>query len=416
MNETTRTVRELYEQFPYPSGTPTIRLGFDARYLLSLSEQSRKTAGTIRVLDAGCGRALGLIGAASLQPDIDFLGVDLNRVALAEAEAQVSARGLKNLRLLESDLEQLDLEERNFDIIHSSGVIHHLTDPSAALRALGKHLAPHGVIALMVYGQRDPMQRVAAAIQALTESSEPLVERLAVARELVRNLASAQPDNATWKSANEVDDAEFVDRYLHPCEQFYDIDSLFDLIDSSGLAFMSWADSSAWNPAQELQGNQQSDLLAERLAHQSELDRYKLALSIHRPGKLELYVCKPGNRLRQAPAPETYETLPINVHPEVTLTLEHRGVWCESKIEKISTCLRGSEPVSLSPGPVASAAVMLATVSEPFLGRDLMRILESDGLTTMQSRGVLTELFERELIYTPHLVDISLPGDARVAV
>jgi len=84
MNETTRAVRELYESFPYPSGTPTIRLGFDARYLLSLSERCRPKGGTIRVLDAGCGRALGLIGAANLQPDIDFLGIDLNRVALAQ--------------------------------------------------------------------------------------------------------------------------------------------------------------------------------------------------------------------------------------------------------------------------------------------------------------------------------------------
>jgi methylase of polypeptide subunit release factors len=38
----------------------------------------------LRVLDAGCGRGIGLLGSATLQPDVLFDGVDLNRVALAE--------------------------------------------------------------------------------------------------------------------------------------------------------------------------------------------------------------------------------------------------------------------------------------------------------------------------------------------
>ena len=411
MNETTLAVRELYETFPYPSGTPTIRLGFDARYLLSLSEQCRPTGGTIRVLDAGCGRALGLIGAASLQPDVDFLGIDLNRVALKQAGAQVEARGLKNVRLVESNLEQLEMSDTEFDIIHSSGVIHHLNDPERALRSLGDRLAPHGVLALMVYGQRDPMQRVAAAVRALTDEAEPLGTRLSVARQMIMDLSLADPDNATWKSAHEVDDVEFVDRYLHPCERFYDIDSLFDLIDASGLEFMSWADPAAWNPRRELT----SELLAERLSGQSAIERYKLALSINRPGKLELYLCKPGNRLRQRPVLEKLDDLPLNVHPEVTLTLEHRGIWCESMIERISLRLRGAEPLHLNPGPVASAAVMLATSSEPFLGRDMVRALGESGLNREQATEVIRDLFELELIYSPHLVDIQLPPRAAIA-
>ena len=411
MNETTRAVRELYETFPYPSGTPTIRLGFDARYLLSLSERCRPKGGTIRVLDAGCGRALGLIGAASLQPDVDFLGIDLNRVALKQANAQVKTRGLKNVRLVESNLEQLELPEQEFDIIHSSGVIHHLNDPERALRSLGERLAPHGVLALMVYGRRDPMQRVAAAVRVLTDESEPLGTRLTVARQMVQDLAAADPNDATWKSANEVDDVEFVDRYLHPCERFYDIDSLFELIDSSGLQFMSWADPATWDPRRELT----SELLIERLNRQSDRDRYKLAFSIHRPGKLELYLCKPGNRLRQKRALENLDELPLNVHPEVTLTLEHRGLWCESMIERISLQLRGADPVHLNPGPVASAAVMLATSTEPFIGRDMVRALGEIGLSPEQATEVIRDLFELELIYSPHLVDIGLPRRVAIA-
>ena len=108
MDETTRSVRELYEAFPYPSGTPNLRVGFDARYLLSLGTLPRPAAATIEVLDAGCGRALGLIGAAATQSDVRFTGVDMNRVALDDARAEASRRGLENIRFLEGDLARLE--------------------------------------------------------------------------------------------------------------------------------------------------------------------------------------------------------------------------------------------------------------------------------------------------------------------
>jgi len=99
----------------------------------------------------------------------------------------------------------------------------------------------------------------------------------------------------------------------------------------------------------------------------------------------------------------------------VTLTLEHRGVWCESMIERISLQLRGADPIHLNPGPVASAAVLLATSAEPFLGRDMIRALAESGLSRAQAAEVIGDLFELELIYSPHLVDIGLTPNVAIA-
>ena len=403
MNETTRRVRELYELFPYPSGSPAIRVGFDVRYVLSLGELSRPTGGCLRVLDAGCGRALGLIGAASVQSDVEFLGVDLNRVALGEAQIECQRRKLANVRFLETDLEGLDLAEEKFDVIHSSGVIHHLTDPRAALKALGERLAPHGILALMVYGHRAPTQRVARAVKAITCESDPLVERLAIARELIRELAVFDPDDATWKAANEADDVEFVDRYLHPCERSYDIDSLFELIRSSGLKFLCWSNPSDWNPELCLPSEQ----LSSRLTNQSDLERFKLSLAIRRPGKLELYLCKPDNRLRELPKAEALDDLVLCVHPEVTFEVEYRSIWKESRIEKISTRLRGGESITIPPSPLASAALLLAQTAEPFHGADMIGALTTEGLAPDQARQTVMKLLERELVYSPHPATLS---------
>src|SRR5258708_2151663 len=128
MDETTRAVRAMYEQFPYPAGAPMLRQGSSVHLLLSLGKLA-PPARRLRALDAGCGRGVGAIGHALTQPDVDLLAVDINRVGLADAEAQAKHRGIKNVRFREIDLmtlEGLEVPDGGFDVVYSSGVIHHL--------------------------------------------------------------------------------------------------------------------------------------------------------------------------------------------------------------------------------------------------------------------------------------------------
>jgi len=84
MDEITRAVRDLYERYRYAAGGPAQRVATDAWLLLSYVERSRGKSGRLQVLDAGCGRGVGTLGCAVLGPDVDFLGIDINRVALKE--------------------------------------------------------------------------------------------------------------------------------------------------------------------------------------------------------------------------------------------------------------------------------------------------------------------------------------------
>ncbi len=77
MDQITSDIRDMYEKFPYPSGKPTNRLGSDVDLILSYGALAPAPSGTRQVLDAGCGRALGLIGAATLQPEVQFTGIDI---------------------------------------------------------------------------------------------------------------------------------------------------------------------------------------------------------------------------------------------------------------------------------------------------------------------------------------------------
>ena len=78
MDETTLNVKAMYEEYPYPTGGIMMRSGCDVNLLLSHVEISRKTSGPMYALDAGCGRGVGVIGAAMLQPNIHFIGADMN--------------------------------------------------------------------------------------------------------------------------------------------------------------------------------------------------------------------------------------------------------------------------------------------------------------------------------------------------
>ena len=68
----------------------------------------------------------------------------------------------------------LDGPAGGFDVILSSGVVHHLVDPLAGLQRLREHLAPHGVLSLMVYGRhgRESLYRVVQGLSAEEENAD----------------------------------------------------------------------------------------------------------------------------------------------------------------------------------------------------------------------------------------------------
>ena len=75
---------------------------------------------------------------------------DRSAAARRIAEARAAARTLGNIRFVEGSL--LDLPGSglgSFDYIDCCGVLHHLPDPLAGLRALAGALAPGGGIGLI---------------------------------------------------------------------------------------------------------------------------------------------------------------------------------------------------------------------------------------------------------------------------
>ena len=104
------------------------------------------------VLDYGCGPGHDVIGFGIFSRPAKLVAADVSPTSLAEARERAQLHGLEVdfLQIDERD-NKLPLESGSVDYIHSSGVIHHTTDPVKVLRELKRVLSSSGRMRVMVY-------------------------------------------------------------------------------------------------------------------------------------------------------------------------------------------------------------------------------------------------------------------------
>jgi SAM-dependent methyltransferase len=174
------------------------------------------------------------------------------------------------------DAEQLDGE---FELINCVGVLHHLPDPIRGIQSLAPKLAPGGLMHIFVYAElgRWEIQLMQKAI-ALLQGNQRGDYRDGV--QVGRQLFNALPGNnrlvkrekERWSLENQRD-ANFADMYVHPQEIDYNIDTLFELIDASGLEFIGFSNPRYWQLERLIGKNPE---LMERAKGLSDRERYRL--------------------------------------------------------------------------------------------------------------------------------------------
>jgi SAM-dependent methyltransferase len=106
------------------------------------------------VLDFGCGPGHDLVGFACLSRPARLIGVDVSPASVAEAKARLKMHGAAcEIMLLPPDTVALPFPTGSIDYVHSSGVLHHVSDPQAVLREFRRVLRPDGAARVMVYNR-----------------------------------------------------------------------------------------------------------------------------------------------------------------------------------------------------------------------------------------------------------------------
>jgi len=155
-----QSVRAQYEENPYPRWIETsIRVqakpvGAELRgapFRFNLVDYQEPESPHILV--AGCGTGQQALATVSRFANARVLAIDLSLSSLAYASRKTAALGVSNIEYAHGDIMALGDLGRQFDVIESIGVLHHLGDPLAGWRVLTDLLKPGGLMMIGLYSE-----------------------------------------------------------------------------------------------------------------------------------------------------------------------------------------------------------------------------------------------------------------------
>lgn len=240
-------VRDFYERMPYPG--PVASLGPDRtlyadpehrRAHFHLTWPTEQSRGDLKILIAGCGTSQAAKYALR-EPSAQITAIDLSETSVRHTRDLQQKHNLDNLELHQLPIERVQELGRSFDLIVCTGVLHHLPDPDAGLRALRDVLRPQGAMRLMVYARYGR-----TGIYMMQEYCRLL--DIGVSDNDLRDLGDAlaalpanHPISGILRRAKDFRRPEaMADALLHPQDRAYTVPELYAWLDRCGISFGRW--------------------------------------------------------------------------------------------------------------------------------------------------------------------------------
>src|SRR4029078_10048126 len=240
-------VRDFYTAHPFPPPIENLDRAREmwrdenvhrAEHHLLWPEQEYRA--DLDVLIAGCGTWQAAKYAIG-HPKARVVGIDVSSTSLEHTERLKENYNLTNLEARQLAVENVAELDQRFDLIICTGVLHHLVDPDAGLRALRSVLKPDGAMNLMVYAPygRDGVYMMQEYCRRLGvgTSQEEIRDLMTV----LRSLPEHHPLLATQGGSREFPNADaLADAVLNPRDRSYSVSQLFDFVESNGLQLSRW--------------------------------------------------------------------------------------------------------------------------------------------------------------------------------
>ena len=210
---------------------------FDPSHAHLLLWPDRDYPDGLDILVAGCGTNQAAV-IAYTNPSAHVVAIDVSEASLAHHAHLADRYALANLELHRLPVERMAELDRDFDLIISTGVLHHLANPQAGMNALASILRPEGVLAVMVYASygRVGVQMLQSEFWDLGLGQDE--ESIRAVRDFLAHLDADHPVKSYLELATDWhDDAGLIDTFLHGRERSFTIDECVDLVTSAGLVF-----------------------------------------------------------------------------------------------------------------------------------------------------------------------------------
>jgi SAM-dependent methyltransferase len=245
VDEISEQVQRQYESNPYPTWVKLGPVGNAKRIFAAVLERFLETDGDrnrLQILVAGSGTGQHSIETALSYPDgAQVLAIDLSSASLAYAVRKTREAGVTNIEYAQADILKLGSIDRSFDVIESSGVLHHLGDPLEGWRVLNSLLRPGGLMRLGFYSKR--ARRHINAMRDLISKGgyQPTPDGIRLARQTI--IARAATDEAAaWiaRSPDFYSVSACRDLLFHVQEHQFTIPQIGDFLAANDLQFIAF--------------------------------------------------------------------------------------------------------------------------------------------------------------------------------
>lgn len=248
-------VSRQYERWRYPQPIQDLEVWmrnnwewFDPSHAHRVLWPDREYKRDLDILIAGCGTNQASVFAFA-NPDAKVVAVDVSQPSLDHQQYLKDKHGLWNLELRLLPIEELPTLGRDFDLVISTGVLHHMADPLTGMKSLAACLRPDGVAGIMLYAKygRLGVEVLESVFRDLDLKQDDA--SLRVVRETISLLPSDHPVRSYLKAERNAQfDAVLVDTFLHGRARNYTVPDCLDLVTSAGLEFQGWLMNAPYYP------------------------------------------------------------------------------------------------------------------------------------------------------------------------
>jgi SAM-dependent methyltransferase len=248
-------IREFYTSHPYP---PPVENLDRARALwqdenvhraeFHLHWPYKEYRPDFDVLVAGCGTWQAAKFALG-HPAARVVAIDVSTTSLKHTESLKRKYDLANLETRQLAIESADKLDREFQMIVCTGVLHHLADPEAGLRALRSVLKVDGAMYLMLYAPygRTGVHMLQEYCRRLGIGTSP--QEIHELTSVLRMLPQHHPLLSMVRGSRDSLNAEaLVDALLNPRDRTYSVPQLFDFIERNDLILTRWYWQAPYSP------------------------------------------------------------------------------------------------------------------------------------------------------------------------
>jgi SAM-dependent methyltransferase len=241
----TAAVRAQYEENPYPRwvrlGVPPLPLRVldDHIHQLFPTVAFRPTGArqSIDVLVAGCGTGRHALDVAQAYGGARVLALDISLSSLAAAKRHTPPHLADRIEFAQADILALGSLDRRFDLVNTTGVLHHMERSRDGWRELIKLMKPDGLMQVGLYSAEARKDVIAARAMIAERGYKPTPDGI---RQMRADLIVEGKPYAFMRLNDFFTVSECRDLLFHVHEEQFTIPGIKAFLDENGLNFIGF--------------------------------------------------------------------------------------------------------------------------------------------------------------------------------